>query len=270
MKWLIPFIFITVCFLLSCEEKQPPTKITQNYSDSLLFNYVTSIFDSAITLKEFNRYLERQRIPSKEVIIYPGKFRLRKYEWGDGQGYNPFAIEVRDSNDKIIDYFAFGDELFYMSAFDTIKLLRDKSRNIIGFSTKKQNKYLRDSSLLNLKSELSSLIKKLGYQNNVYQIRSLLEIVFGDLLQMQEIKYFPNILDFRKTLIKINRNHILDSSIKEFYELIQYLDMDGPYAYRCKEGSNGYWQLSIEENSDNNIYIEPHLFGSQFYTGIYW
>lgn len=145
MKKHILFLLlsITIC-ISSCNLQTSSEQITSDANhDSLLRAYVIQIFGG---YKEtFNAFPNEQRTPQKEIIIYPGKFKLRSYAWGDGQTYRPFAIEVKDSNENVIDYFAFNDERIYLNRFDSIRLPMPNEKEII---FKEKENYIVQPKLL--------------------------------------------------------------------------------------------------------------------------
>ncbi len=275
-KILLNCISLSVLLVvMSCDNKTPKHDGRNEEKvnpDSALYHYVLKIFHHIPNGNTLDNFLQEQRTPHKEIIIYPRKYKLRSYSWGDGQTYRPFAVEVKDSNGKVIDYFAFADEKFYMNKYDTVNVPHRNSIPNEKVSLKKdRNVRKSDSSFLTLSKEINKLINILGYNNNEHAIRILIDAMFNDLLRFQKLNSSHGMIDFQIERYKrINKNHILDSTIKEL-ELLQGISFEPwPFIFKCREGSEGYWVLYVRKKPNESFYIEPKFFGSQLYWNMYW
>lgn len=228
--------------------------------DFLLKNFIVKEFDiPGYKQDEIDSILLREKIPAKEIIIYPGQYKLRVYEFHDPFGYTPFAIKVLDKKDSLITFFTFTDELFYRN--NDVKGKFDYAKNRIDLKTAQGD--TRTLNNRNLNDNLNTLIQIVGYQHNEVDIRNLMDVIFIDLLRMKPVNYHE-IKDLSSRLSKIKTdNPVIKQCIEEFSNLNIQCKLSS-MCLSAKEGSPGYWSFSIEQQHEDFI-VKAKFIGDLIY-----
>lgn len=255
MKVLYAFmlIFVTCCAMAQNRSLSP--------EDLRFKNYVVKEFNIQIPSikRDIDTALLNKNIPFKEILIYPGIFKLRAYKFNFDFGYSPFAIKVMDSKDSILTFFSFTDEIYYMTNEVSGEYLFGKK---ITINKQDSRKPLFDR---NLENNLNSLIEQLDYQGSKVKIENLLNVIFLDLLQMTqindyEIRYLNSKLSRLKT-----KDPLIRQCIQEFSEL-EHLPESVLLCVNAKEGLFGYWIFSLDTESNK---VKVRFVGDLIYFNLY-
>lgn len=265
--------FLLFLCIFSCSKPNPKNGSSKEIDT--LFNFAKATFSWADS-NMFAYYKTNNLLTKKAITIYPEKFSFKLFSWGDGQSYTPFVIEVRDSNNQVLDHFSFGDEDYLMGVNDTLDEIFDDNRVLKSVSIDKERAargLVYNVPKININNELEQLIKTLGIQNDRQKIHQVIEVLFENLLMMRNISAYPDerIVLRRDALMRVNTHHYLDSTIAELSSMQETfgLGRGNTVFFKAKEGVHGYWRLKIIEAKPDEFHVEATFYGSQFYYGIY-
>jgi hypothetical protein len=267
MKKIHLLIGLIICFgISSCFDNLPKADISSEaQQDTLLKKFVFEKFHlkkRSHRDQDINERISKSK-NNNEVIIYPGAYKLKYFNLGDGFGYSPFAVKVTTLNDSLIGFFTFTDEMYYLN--NEISGTYDDKTSIDIDPTTDRGYFIGEK---NFETNLNKLISKLGYEKDERAVLNLVDVLF-DLLDMY---YVSNCviqdLTSRLNQVKSTDKLIVDCK-KEFNEFEEYLsDCRVLCGVSGHEGVYGFWQLTLERKGD--IYcIRTKFIGDLIFTDFY-
>ena len=263
------FILSGICYLfISCDfESKLNNSAKENKPDSLMKKYVGETFDlhGKYWDKDFSFYLDLKKndLYGRDLILFPGNYKLQYFDFGDGQFYRPFAVRVSRDADSFLAHFSFADEVYYMNNSNDIFYLRTAEKD------KLQKRIDYDSVLtkkVNLEKKLNRLIRELGYQRDEQAIRNLIFTLFSDLLRMDLLNYCEQ-ERIEKVFIEGKKDESIKDQCNAELEILN-LTSDWFLKFTPKEGVDGYWAMKIEGN-DGEYEVKVRFVGDLTYSCFY-
>lgn len=262
-------LVVLAVWCTSCANHKKQTEKKPLNRDSLLLTKIGLEFnernvtqgDFANQLRELRGGPQNNRTYSNVTESKWRDFQLRAYRFVS-QRYPPFIIEITDSNDQLVSFFTFADELYYLSNSLSSEF-NDSLELVVSQNTEKIDSTLAVN--LTLDKNLNELITNLKIEEDLNEISKLIAIIFQQLLKLDQ--YDDEEIE---TLMKeIIVTHELKSYLESEYRTFHNDESNTVFRFKANEGEGGYWKLLVVPGSAG-YRVKSKFFSDALYTAIFF